>query len=161
MTSFDSHRCQHCHRLYMYQTSGWPEWPVENPDLNDGQHCPTCYQAILEALAKVPVLFEKGWAETSEATIEQLERWRDEGVAEIKARGGIPAYRVAMPLFDLSDGHKLGVEHNGIVRGQGQLAGKSYRFSWWSKQGRDKGTVWVEVWRDTTTGAATPMMYGK
>ena len=48
-----THRCEHCHTEYVYQTSG----EGINNVFNNEHYCPDCMQKIIQALKKVPVKF--------------------------------------------------------------------------------------------------------
>ena len=66
------HRCKHCGKEYSWQASG------EGCDnrLNNEDYCPDCMKAILEALDKIPVRYEKRFREIERPDDELIEKFR-------------------------------------------------------------------------------------
>ena len=146
MSTFQSKRCGHCGTPYAYQTSGYGGIQ----DHNSSSYCQTCAEivekAIRAALEPVPERFEHDWRPTQDITIAELDRLDDERVARIKAKGGIPCWRVMAPLFDLE--RPGNVQHTKIVGNDG----RTYRYEWWTDDGIEHGVVYLECSVEIATG---------
>ncbi len=98
MTTQSLKRCQHCAVRYTYTGSG--HGCLEK--LNDPVHCRGCTQAIVEALEKVPRLFESRLRDVTEVpalagvTRELVQSWIDDWDRTHDYR------RVFSPLYDLT-----------------------------------------------------------
>lgn len=135
-------RCNHCSVTYAYQGSGHGCMePTNDPD-----YCPDCKKVILDALSSVPARRKKDWVVTHDVSVETLVKREADGVAKIRAEGGLAVTRVPMGLYDLRDpsNHNRG----GVLR----VEGRTLRYDYWTRVGMGAGVVSVEVERDAVTG---------
>ena len=149
MSTFQQHRCGHCHISYSYQTSGYGGIQ----DHNHPNYCQTCAQvvekAIRAALKPVPVLFDKEWRPTQDIAIAELDRIDAENIAKASAKGGFPVSRALAPLFDME--RPGNVHHQKIV----STNGCTYRYEWWTDEGVEHGIVYLECEVEVATGKVT------
>ena len=146
MTTLVQHRCFHCNVRYTYQGSGHG---CLDP-LNDAHWCRDCKQVIIEALSNVPQRVEKDYETTNEVSAFDLETLEKERWEATEAKGGIPVRRVAAPLFDLKD------PSNRQIAGITGLDGKTYRWSYWTKDPKGTAEVLLIIERDLATGKTRP-----
>ena len=146
MTTHCQKRCRHCNVRYGYQGSGYG---CDAP-LNDGDYCPDCKQVLIDAFADVPRRVEKDFEPTGEVSAFELEALEAERWETTKTKGGIPVRRVAAPLFDMVD------PSNTQACGITWLDGKTYRWSYWSKDPEGTAEVRLTVERDLETGETVP-----
>lgn len=143
-------RCGNCQVKYKYQSSGQEEWAF-----NHERYCPGCYEAVINALAKIPPKFERVWVETTEVTLAQLLNWEaaaNRKIEERRAQGQIIATRVNFPMFDLSTGT---TDRSGFVRGEDAFAGRNYEYRFWPGQ-ENEAIIRIEMEKDLETGALRP-----
>lgn len=144
---FVDKRCVHCQTVYTYQESGWCVIGV----LNDPKHCRDCKSAILDALDKVPVKYERVWVETDELTFDELQSIRE--ICLERERRQYPnrviGERMVAPLYNLKDPENRHVSH--IVR----CDDVDYLIEMWSKD-PDSKSVKKECERNIETGEIRP-----
>lgn len=137
MTTERLKRCVHCGSRYCYQASGHGA-----TEYNDGNYCPGCKKAIVDALKSVPPVAKAAWRATRDVSVAQLveiEMAREQAQQEHHNSGEWPIVRRVLPgLFDQADPsnhHKQGIL---------QVLGRTYRYEYWTKTGMDAGTVWLQ-----------------
>lgn len=147
MTSERYTRCEHCGDVYLYLVSGGPGY---NTNYTNGQHCKTCASAIENALKQIPRKFISKTVDISElsinVTLDDLLRWESENKANaqrLKHSGKEIIYRVAFPLFDLSDPENRNHARY-ITATDGQYKGVNFILSTWSKREDYQVTVKAE-----------------
>ena len=151
MTTHALHRCNHCLTPYFYQPSG----PGCHRSENRADYCPECAVVYLEAVRSafqdIPKKFEHRWVETHAVSVETVEGWKKDRVAN--ATGVLCIHRCSAPLFDLNDPSNHNV--TGMEYGQGEFKGRSFRYSYWTKRPGSE-QVWEEMEVNLETGEMCP-----
>jgi len=155
MTTHRQSRCIHCQVKYRYQASG--PIPPGGGRSNWGHFCDTCSDAISEALSAIPRRFENSWEKVKSWSVQDCldheAKLLEEAKAKAKEEGRpfLPIHRVASPLFDLQDSSN----HNrtNYVK---MPDGLTYLYSYWTKEGPEKGSVRVEMEKNLETGEMRP-----
>lgn len=144
MTSFARSRCAHCHVVYHFQASGGGA-----DKYNNGKYCPTCFKAIQDALGAIPKKERFAYRAVRDKTVEEVvevERLREEEAQRNRKPNAIYARRVRSPMFDMSD------LSNKYHSGEAKIDGITYNYSYWDRQGMEKGVVTLNVAVDIATG---------
>ena len=146
MTSHRFKRCAHCRIVYVWQSSGWCQSP-----LNDMKYCPECKKAINEALAKIPVYFRSVWQETDAHTVEFLLEQRKINLkrAQEQHPDRIIGERILAPLFDMKDPENINSNY------EVQYNGETFAVEIWSKT-PEKNKVKILMEENIVTGKRRP-----
>jgi len=149
MTTHVQSRCTHCGVKYAYQGSGHGCLNI----LNDAKHCPICKQAIVDALARVPVLWEQAWVPTSEVNLATLLEWERLNLEEATQRnGGLVIRRLSVPLFNLDTGEST---RQGFVKERSTGQPREFHYQYWP--GREvEARITMKVDREIATGRTIP-----
>lgn len=108
-------RCTHCQDIYICLLSGH-----QSNAHTDSKYCPVCHETITKALSTVPRKYKRVWAKTDVVNLEMLLKWEEQDKNYIK--------RVSFPLFNLETGQ---ANNHGIVKGQGYLQGRLFKYAYW------------------------------
>lgn len=154
MTMHRYRRCLNCQDVYTYQTSGRGA-----PKYNNNDYCPTCQEAIVNALKTVPQKFDckrVPVAETPYAAVtrEEIEAWYEaEQAARIARRKTEPnnfwlwGQQVWGGYLDLQTGDSQDVIK--VKAPDGPYHGVSFWLSVWKKS--KEYTIEVDMERDILT----------
>ena len=126
-------RCAHCGRKYIWCVSGKGYNHPNSPSKN---YCSVCYEAIKEALAKIPRAFEsrynnvKDIPEFSWVTLEKVLEWESEFFSENSASKSWTANitRIWPGLVDVKAGE---YQYIRLVRGREEASEYDFRLSTW------------------------------
>lgn len=133
-------RCEHCRRVYVYQSLGKALLPGRSSSV---RWCAGCHRAVRDALGAISAAVVEFWAPvTDAATLELVRAKAKEGTTIF----GIPSREYAPGLINLATGD---VEHVDVVR----LNRRVYHMHTWTK--RETVEVLIKMQRDLETGVET------
>jgi hypothetical protein len=131
-----NHDCKHCGIEYVHQWSGNYNATGIQREYQDGEYCPECKKAIVDALAIIPVKFEYKGVQTTEVDLETLKRWEEEFleehrvIADSNMRGNmLPISRRVFAKLVKSDFTESQVIEQ--VIGRDDKEGRIYVYSYW------------------------------
>ena len=118
-------RCKHCKSKYYYLYSGY-----SNGEYSKSlDYCISCYEAVTNALEKIPVKFGFEYVETNEVSYETLEKWKKEYIDE--HTGLLPLCRRVFPSASRNDFSAQTITDE--VKGkEGEFKNRSYLYWYWS-----------------------------
>jgi hypothetical protein len=125
MTTHYEKTCKHCGTPYSFQGSG--EWEGDyNQKLNDDSFCPTCKEAILQALSSIPKKFEWRFVESKAYTVKELIKMALRQDAEYFCKNiGVPVKRVFPQLIEKPGDNRYMTEEVNTTTGV-------FRVSYWT-----------------------------
>jgi hypothetical protein len=140
--SVERKRCVHCQSPYVYHPSFYGGEEVDYP-YNHHDYCPDCRKVVVEALAGVPVRFEKRFLPAKDYTRDQIVTHQEERCAT-----GFPMRRIMPGLYDMT-----GKTRHHIVC-ELMPDGEWYKAEWWSDDPGD-AKVSRETWCENTVRGVT------
>ena len=152
MTMERYHRCQHCQTVYLCLTSGSRGYHTNHKNT---RHCEDCAAAISNALATVPLKFERVWEKTDDVTLGQLQEWEKLNNAEADAKNGIVIRRVSSPLFRMDGPNIKAAQKTEFVKGRDKFARRYFNYRYWEGE-EDEVEITEELELNLETGQKKP-----
>jgi len=131
MTTAKENRCLHCKSPYTFYPSFYGE--DERRHLNNQYYCPDCYKVVLEALAQIPVKYEKKFIPSTNYTREAIVQHQEE-----RCSNNLDVRRITVPLY--SNDEK---KHNVVC--EYMPDNEWYMAEWWSHE-PEKANISKETW---------------
>lgn len=145
MTCHRYRRCKHCEIVYIHCVTGSA---IDDP-LDDGDYCPNCKKAVVNALKDIPPAVEKIWKSVSGIEAKRVLKGLEDKERRCK-NGQFGVLGSAPGLIDLETGAS---QSNRIIT----VNGVTYSVSRWSDE-RKPVCIRKAVERNRTTGAERPWL---